>query len=111
MGVYIFLTILIILVSILIMAIVLIQNPKGGGLGAGFGGAASNIMGHQKSGDVVEKATWYLIVALLVFSLSSAIFIDRNAGDALPTIGNVTDQGTGPVQNTPPAQPLPINPE
>ncbi|MCB0501544.1 MAG: preprotein translocase subunit SecG [Bacteroidetes bacterium] len=99
---YILLTVLIIIVSILIMAVVLVQNPKGGGLGAGFGGAASNIMGVQKTGDILEKATWYLVIALLVFSLSSAIFINRNqGGEALPEIGNVTDQGTAPIQQTP----------
>lgn len=109
---YILLTVLIIIVSLLIMAVVLIQNPKGGGLGAGFGGAANNIVGAQKSGDIVEKATWYLVIALLVFSLSSAIFIDRNAGEGgLPTIGNVSDQGGAPVNTAPPAQPLPIEGE
>jgi preprotein translocase subunit SecG len=105
---YIVLTILIIIVSLLIMAVVLIQNPKGGGLSAGFGGTANNIIGAQKSGDVVEKATWYLVIALLVFSLSSAIFIDRNAGtEVLPSVGNVTDQGIGP-NATPPSQPLEV---
>ena len=77
MGMYVLLTVLIIIVCILIMAVVLVQNPKGGGLGAGFGGAASNIMGVQKTGDILEKATWYLAIALLVLSLTSAIFIER----------------------------------
>ncbi len=75
---YIFLTILIILVCIFIMLIVLVQNPKGTGLGAGFGGgSASNLMGVQKTGDILEKLTWGSAIALLVLSLLTTFFIDR----------------------------------
>ena len=86
------------------MAVVLVQNPKGGGLGAGFGGAASNIMGVQKTGDILEKATWYLVIALLAFSLTSAIFIDRDKGDTIKTIENVTDTNVAPPTQTNPNQ-------
>lgn len=40
-----FLTILIILASVFIILIVLIQNPKGGGLMGGIGSTTSNIIG------------------------------------------------------------------
>ena len=105
MGMYVLLTVLIILVCVVIMAVVLIQNPKGGGLGAGFGGAASNIIGVQKTGDVLEKATWYLAIALLVLSLSSAAFIER--GDEADAIraADVTDQIYVPQNNTLPTVP------
>ena len=105
MGMYVLLTVLIIIVCILIMAVVLVQNPKGGGLGAGFGGAASNIMGVQKTGDILEKATWYLAIALLALSLTSAIFIER--GEEANTIrsGDVTDQVYTPQNNTLPSVP------
>lgn len=95
---YALITVLIIIVCILIMAVVLVQNPKGGGLGAGFGGAASNIMGVQKTGDILEKATWYLIVGLLVLSLTSAFFIDRNKGNINPET-NLTDTDIAPISN------------
>lgn len=102
---YVLLTVLIILVCLLIMAVVLIQNPKGGGLGAGFGGAASNIIGVQKTGDVLEKATWYLAVALLVLSLTSAIFIDRGEEAQGIRSSEVTDQLYVPQNNTLPTVP------
>jgi preprotein translocase subunit SecG len=102
---YVLLTVLIILVCLLIMAVVLVQNPKGGGLGAGFGGAASNIMGVQKTGDILEKATWYLAIALLVLSLTSAIFIERGGEERNIRSGEVTDQIFTPQNNALPTVP------
>jgi preprotein translocase subunit SecG len=63
-------SIIIILVCILLTLVVLIQNPKGGGIAANFA-APSQIMGVKRSSDVVEKATWILAVVLIVFSLAS----------------------------------------
>ena len=61
--------VLIILASILLSFFVLIQNPKGGGLVSGFAGG-TNIMGVKRTGDFLEKATWTLIIAIIVFSLA-----------------------------------------
>ncbi len=63
------LIILIILASILLAFLVLIQNPKGGGLAAGFAGGA-NLMGVKRTGDILEKGTWGLVIAIMVFSLA-----------------------------------------
>jgi preprotein translocase subunit SecG len=76
---YIVITILIIIVCILLALIVLIQNPKGGGVNATFGGASQQIFGASRTTDVVEKATWTLAVLLLVFSLGSTFLIDKKA--------------------------------
>lgn len=55
------LTILIAVNCILLMAVVLIQNPKGGGIDSNFGGSAANQMfGAAKSTDFIEKLTWGL---------------------------------------------------
>ena len=95
---YIFLTVLIILVCLFIMMVVLVQNPKGGGLGAGFGGAASNMMGVQRTGDLLEKLTWGSAIVLLVLSLSTSFFIDRNksAVSTETTIDNFVDETFAP---------------
>ena len=63
------LLILIIVACLLLTLLVLIQNPKGG-IAANFI-APSQIMGVKRSTDVVEKATWYLAVTLIVLSLAS----------------------------------------
>ena len=51
-----FLYILIIIVAALLALVVLAQNPKGGGLAAGFTGA-SQIGGVQRTADFLEKST------------------------------------------------------
>ncbi|NNE29224.1 MAG: preprotein translocase subunit SecG [Saprospiraceae bacterium] len=68
------LTIGITLISILLMGVVLIQNPKGGGVDATFGGNATNqMLGAAKSTDFIEKLTWYLAVALFVLCVLAAM--------------------------------------
>jgi preprotein translocase subunit SecG len=66
----IFFLILIIIVCVLLTLVVLIQNPKGGGIAANFT-APNQIMGANRSTDVVEKATWVLAISLIVLSLAS----------------------------------------
>lgn len=64
-------SIIIIIVSALLALIVLAQNPKGGGLAAGFTGA-QQIGGVQRTADFLEKSTWTLAGALMVLCLISA---------------------------------------
>ena len=63
--------ILTIIVCILLTLIVVIQNPKGGGIAANFS-AGNQIMGVRKTNDFVEKATWTLAGALLVLAMTSS---------------------------------------
>ena len=72
--------ILAIIVAVLLILIVLMQNSKGGGLSSQFGGGgAQQVIGVKKTTDILEKATWGFIVALIVFSLSSSLMISRSA--------------------------------
>ena len=50
------------------IGIVLIQESKGGGLASNFS-SSNAIMGVRKTTDVVEKATWTLAAAMVVFSV------------------------------------------
>ncbi len=85
---YVFITILIIVVCVLLGAVVLIQNPKGGGLSASFGGVGQQLLGAKRSTDVVEKLTWGLAFALIFLCLSSTLFVGKKGStakkDALP---------------------------
>jgi len=91
-----FLIVLIILTSILLAFIVLIQNPKGGGLSSGFAGS-SNLMGVQRTGDFLEKGTWGLAIGLMVFCLAVNIL-----GPSAGTSGGLIDQIEAPAQPTSP---------
>lgn len=54
---FVFITVLIILVSVVLGLAVLVQNSKGGGLVSGFS-APQQIMGVRKTTDFLEKLTW-----------------------------------------------------
>ena len=84
---YVFITILIIVVCVLLAAVVLIQNPKGGGLSASFGGVGQQLLGAKRSTDVVEKLTWGLAFALIFLCLSTTLFVGKKSAakkEALP---------------------------
>ncbi|HIA11291.1 MAG TPA: preprotein translocase subunit SecG, partial [Flavobacteriales bacterium] len=51
-----FIVVLILITCFLLVAIVLIQNPKGGGLSAEFS-SSNQFMGVRKTADFLEKAT------------------------------------------------------
>jgi preprotein translocase subunit SecG len=70
------LTIIIALNCLLLMGIVLIQNPKGGGVDSTFGGSSANQMfGAAKSTDFIEKLTWGLAISLFVLCIITAIMV------------------------------------
>jgi preprotein translocase subunit SecG len=70
-----FLTISIALVCLLLMGAVLIQNPKGGGLDATFGGAGNQMFGAAKSTDFIEKITWILAAILVILCLVTSLMV------------------------------------
>lgn len=69
------LAVLIALVSVLLMAAVLIQNPKGGGIDSNFGGQAQQLFGAARSTDFIEKATWILAAALIALCVVCVLVV------------------------------------
>jgi len=67
---YVLLTILIVIASVLLTFLVLVQNSKGGGLSAGFS-SSNQIMGVRKTTDFLEKATWGLVAFVVVLSIAT----------------------------------------
>lgn len=68
---YIFITIVILLASLLMIFAVLIQKSKGGGLASGFS-SSNTIMGVRKTTDFLEKFTWSLAAIVIVLSILTA---------------------------------------
>lgn len=66
-----FITVLIIIVGLLLGLVVLIQNPKGGGLASGFSGA-NQFGGVQRTNDFLDKSTWTLVIALFTLCVLSS---------------------------------------
>jgi len=66
--------VLIIIASIIMILIVLAQNPKGGGLSSTFGGAGQ-FGGVVQTNKFLDKTTWTLAIALIVFSITASLSI------------------------------------
>jgi len=63
---------IILFVCILLILIILVQNPKGGGLSSSFS-SSNQFMGVKRTADFVEKATWGFAAALLVLSILATV--------------------------------------
>jgi preprotein translocase subunit SecG len=106
--------ILIIVASVLLGLIVLIQNPKGGGLAGNIAGFSNQFMGVKQTTDVLEKGTWILAGIVAVLCLFSALLINSGGrtDDVLikginPGTTNTVpaQQAPAPANNTQPVQP------
>ncbi|CAA6807472.1 MAG: Unknown protein [uncultured Aureispira sp.] len=99
------LTILIAFISVLLILVILVQNPKGGGLSSSFGGsqAANQVMGAANSGDMLEKITWGLASSLLALCLMTGVFFKGDSASGI--IGEeieapTTSAPANPANNT-----------
>ncbi len=107
-------TILIILTCVLLVLVVLVQNPKGGGISSGIIGS-NQVMGVKKTTDFIEKLTWGLALTLVLLCLIAGIALpskeDRGIGT---TLQEQVDNTAAPAQNAPaqkqPAQQQPAAP-
>ena len=71
-----FCIIMIVIASILLILAVLVQSPKSG-MAANFG-AANQTMGVRQTSDFLEKFTWAMIAAVVIFTLLSVVFAGKN---------------------------------
>lgn len=103
-------TILVALVSVALIFIILIQNPKGGGVSSAFGGAqvANNLLGAARAGDAMERLTWGLSGALLILCLVSfLVFPKATNTTGAPGVNTETITNTAPMPNGGGAAPTP----
>jgi preprotein translocase subunit SecG len=82
--------ILIILACVILGLIILVQNPKGGGLAGNVGGFSNQLMGVKQTTDVLEKGTWTLAIIVAVLCLFSAAFVSKSTGSRLREAPKVT---------------------
>ena len=105
---YTVLLILAILVCVLLAIIVLVQNPKGGGLSSNFS-SSSQLLGVQKTGDILEKGTWVLAITLMVLSLGINVAVKTapasTSGSEYRDQIQKASKPTAPVSNGPLALP------
>ena len=103
--------ILIIIASVILGFIVLIQNPKGGGLSGTFGGVGNQLMGVKQTTDVLEKGTWIFAAAVGLLCLVSPAFIPKegnnNGNDLINNVSSTPQQKA--VAPAPAPAPAPAN--
>ena len=111
--------ILLVAASVVLGLIVLIQNPKGGGLSGTLGGFSNQLMGVKQTTDVLEKGTWIFAAVLGILCLISPAFIPKDGtasskNDALLNGASSAPQQKAPANTapmpgtqTPPAAPKP----
>jgi len=95
-----FIVVLILITCFLLVAVVLIQNPKGGGLSAEFS-SSNQFMGVRKTGDVLEKATWTLAIILMSLSLVSSFNKPSEGEQKESEITEQIENMPEPIQNVP----------
>lgn len=105
--------ILIIITSIILGLIVLIQNPKGGGLSGSLGGFGNQLMGVKQTTDVLEKGTWVFAAVLGILCIISPAFIPKDGTSSSKNDELLRNTTTTPQQKRQvPANtaPMPVTP-
>ncbi|MEQ6118305.1 preprotein translocase subunit SecG [Reichenbachiella sp. MALMAid0571] len=100
---------IIMLVSVVLVLVVLAQNSKGGGLTSQFGGSGtSQLMGVKKTGDLLERITWGLAIALMILTLSTKFVVNTGETNEFssPNIESAQDKNVAPAIEIPTDQPI-----
>jgi len=82
--------ILVILAAVILGLIVLIQNPKGGGLAGNIAGFSNQFMGVKQTTDVLEKGTWLFAGIVGALCLFSTFFMSSGSGSTSNRAGDAT---------------------
>jgi len=107
---YAFLFALHLVVCLCLVAVILVQSGKGGGLAGGaFGGATQTVFGGRGAMDFITRATVVLGVLFFVTSLSLALLTTRGTSAAKSVVSEAAKRAastappTLPGGGTPPA--------
>ena len=73
--------VLITIVCFLLIIVVMVQNPKGGGLSSTLGGS-TQMGGVQKTTDFLDKSTWTLAAILIILILLSSLSFTETMSDS-----------------------------
>ncbi len=101
-----FLLVLLFIDSFILIAAILFQSGKGGGLAASFGGVSSSadsLLGTRQAGNLLTKASWWCggIFLFLSFTLSLASTRQRAPKSVLDQIAQPAQTAPAPApQNT-----------
>lgn len=109
--------ILLLIASFVLGFVVLVQNPKGGGLSGTIAGFNNQFMGVKQTTDVLEKGTWIFAAVVGLLCLISSLFISNTGGntnksgvlDQIPVNQSAPKAATPQNTTTLPAAPSPAS--
>jgi preprotein translocase subunit SecG len=97
--------VLITIVCFLLVVVIMVQNPKGGGLSSSIGGSQM-LGGVQKTTDFLDKSTWTLATILIALILLSSLSFTGSLSDTDSKIIEKTEApATTPAMPAAPAAP------
>jgi preprotein translocase subunit SecG len=106
--------ILLVISCVVLGFIVLVQNPKGGGLAGNVGGLSNQFMGVKQTTDVLEKGTWLFAAIIGMLAVFSTLFLRGGATHDNSILDRAGKTAPAPAQPTPantvPATPAPAKP-
>ena len=97
-----FLAVLVLMVACLMIPVVLVQHTKQEGLGNAYGlpSGANQLIGVQKTSDLLEQITWGLVFVLFFLSFATSAFLSKdsrsNISYSSPNIGRIQEQSIAP---------------
>ncbi len=95
--------VLITIVCFLLIVVIMVQNPKGGGLSSTMGG--TQIGGVQKTTDFLDKSTWTLAAILIALILLSSYSFNSGMGENESKIIDTTESKASTPEAPKPAAP------
>ncbi len=103
--------IIIILCALVLGFLILVQNPKGGGLSGNIAGFSNQFMGVKQTNDVLEKGTWIFSSIIALLCLFSSFFMTVSSGNDDSILNKInTNQSTSPAQQPAPQTTPPVGP-
>lgn len=104
--------VLITIVSFLLIIVIMVQNPKGGGLSSAMGGS-QQIGGVQKTTDFLDKSTWYLAAILIALIMLSSLSFNSTSSTSILGDEEVkpTSKTTAPIKNDASTSKTPVEPK
>ena len=89
--------VLITIVCFLLIVVIMVQNPKGGGISSSLGSSA-NLGGVQNTTDFLDKSTWTLSGVLILLILLSSLSFSGKLND---NGSKIVDESSIPTTSTP----------
>jgi preprotein translocase subunit SecG len=97
--------VLITIVCFLLIIVIMVQNPKGGGLSSSLGGS-TQMGGVQKTTDFLDKSTWTLAAILIILILLSSLSFSGSMSDSNSKIIDEKESVAPKTTTKTPAKPV-----